>query len=83
LNACESDIRSRQLGVSEGVKIDFTLALVPITLAFAIVGSVQFAHALPGGERGLLLFERACPIHGSAGREVSGDSGANEAGHGH
>jgi hypothetical protein len=45
------------------VKFDFTPALMAIPLAFAVLGSVQFLHDLPSAERGLLLFERACPIH--------------------
>ena len=43
--------------------LDFTPALVAIVLAFVIVGAEQFARTLPGGERGLLQFERACPIY--------------------
>ena len=34
-----------------------------VVLAFVTVGAVQFARGLPGGERGLLLFEKACPIY--------------------
>ena len=32
-------------------------------LAFVAVGMAQLVQSLPGGERGLLLFEKACPIH--------------------
>jgi hypothetical protein len=46
--------------------LDFTPLLFAIVLAFVVVGSVQFARSLAGGERGLLLFERACPIRTSA-----------------
>jgi hypothetical protein len=42
---------------------DFTPALAGIVLVFVLVGSLQFLSGLPGAERGLLLFERACPIH--------------------
>lgn len=48
------------------MRIDFTPALVAIALTFVVVGSMQFLRDLPGGERGLLLFERACPIHSAA-----------------
>jgi hypothetical protein len=34
-------------------------------LAFVAVGMVELVQTLPGGERGLLLFEKACPIHSS------------------
>ncbi len=34
-----------------------------IVLAFVAAGAIQFARGLPGGERGLLLFEKACPIY--------------------
>jgi hypothetical protein len=34
-------------------------------LAFVVVGMAQLVQSLPGGERGLLLFEKACPIHSS------------------
>ena len=53
-------------GRLESMRFDFTPALVAITLAFVVVGSVQFLRDLPGGERGLLLFEQACPIHTAA-----------------
>jgi hypothetical protein len=45
---------------------DFTPVLFAIVLVFVVVGSLQFSRSLAGGERGLLLFERACPIHSSA-----------------
>jgi hypothetical protein len=48
-------------GSSRG--FDFTPLLFAIVLAFVVVGSLQFSRTLAGGERGLLLFERACPIH--------------------
>jgi hypothetical protein len=35
-------------------------------LLFVTVGMVQLVQSLPGGERGLLLFERACPVHTSS-----------------
>jgi hypothetical protein len=40
--------------------------MVVAVLAFVVVGMVQLIQSLPGGERGLLLFERACPIHSSS-----------------
>lgn len=45
---------------------DFTPILLATVLAFVVVGIVQFTGSLPGGERGLLLFEKACPIYHSA-----------------
>jgi hypothetical protein len=47
------------------VRLDFTPALLVAVLAFVALASAQFLNALPGGERGLLLFEKACPIHSS------------------
>jgi hypothetical protein len=43
--------------------LDFTPALFAIVLVFVVLGTLQFSRSLAGGERGLLLFERACPIH--------------------
>jgi hypothetical protein len=45
------------------MRLDFTPLLLATVLAFVIVGTVQFLSSFPGGERGLLLFEKACPIH--------------------
>jgi hypothetical protein len=42
--------------------LDFTPALMTLVLAFVVIGTSQFVHNLPGGERGLLLFEKACPL---------------------
>lgn len=47
------------------MKLDLTSLLLAIPLAFVIVGSAEFLHDLPGGERGLLLFEKTCPLHSS------------------
>jgi hypothetical protein len=55
---------------SEGVRLDFMPALVAITLAFVVVASVQFLRDLPAGGRGLLLFEKACPIHSAVQRPI-------------
>jgi hypothetical protein len=52
-------------GSSRG--FDFTPVLLATVLAFVVVGGLQFAHSLPDGERGLLLFEKACPVYSSAG----------------
>jgi hypothetical protein len=49
--------------VRKSMRLDFTPALLVIVLAFVLIASVQFASSLPGGERGLLLFEKACLIH--------------------
>ena len=43
--------------------IDFMPLLIVVVVAFALLGSLQFLLTLPGAEHGLLLFERACPIH--------------------
>jgi hypothetical protein len=37
--------------------------LLAVVAAFVVVGSLQFMLTLPAAEHGLLLFERACPIH--------------------
>jgi hypothetical protein len=42
---------------------DFTPVLVAFVLLFVIVGTFQFLNVLPGGERGLLQFEKACAIY--------------------
>jgi len=42
---------------------DFMPLLLAIVAAFVILGSLQFAINLPGAERGLVAFEKACPIH--------------------
>lgn len=42
---------------------DFTPVLLVIVLLFAVLAPVQFLRSLPGGERGLLKFEKACPIY--------------------
>jgi hypothetical protein len=43
--------------------LDFTPVLFGIVLAFVAAGLFGFLSGLPGAERGLLLFERACPIY--------------------
>jgi hypothetical protein len=45
------------------MRLDFTPVLLATVLTFVIVGTVQFLGSLPGGERGLLHFEKACPIY--------------------
>jgi hypothetical protein len=45
---------------------DFTPVLLATVLVFVVVAVVQLLHNLPSGERGLLLFEKACPIYRSA-----------------
>jgi hypothetical protein len=42
---------------------DFTPALFAILALFVAVGMYQFLGSWPGGERGLLSFEKACPIY--------------------
>jgi hypothetical protein len=51
-------------GSSRG--FDFTPVLLATVLVFVVVAALQLSRSLPGGERGLLLFERACPIYSSA-----------------
>ena len=48
------------------MRLDFTPLLATLAIAFVVVGSVQFLRDLPGGERGLLLFEKSCPIRGDS-----------------
>jgi hypothetical protein len=42
---------------------DFTPVMVVLVLVFVAVATFDLLRTLPGGERGLLLFERACPIY--------------------
>jgi hypothetical protein len=51
--------------------VDFTPLLLATVLAFVIVATFQFLRDLPGAERGLLLFERACPIHSDTDRPLT------------
>jgi hypothetical protein len=48
-------------GSSRG--FDFTPVLIATALAFVLIATFQLLRTLPGGERGLLLFEKACPIY--------------------
>jgi hypothetical protein len=45
---------------------DLTPMLVATVLLFVITATFQLSQSLAGGERGLLLFERACAIHSGA-----------------
>ena len=38
--------------------------LLAAVVAFVIMGSLQFVLTMPAAEHGLVLFEKACPIHG-------------------
>jgi hypothetical protein len=42
---------------------DFTPVMFAMLALFIAVGTFQFLQALPGGERGLFLFEKTCPIY--------------------
>jgi hypothetical protein len=42
---------------------DFTPILFAILALFVAVGIFQFLGSWPGAERGLLSFEKACPIY--------------------
>jgi hypothetical protein len=46
--------------------LDFTPVLFATVLVFVVAGTLAFSSGLAGGERGLLLFEKACPIHSGA-----------------
>lgn len=43
--------------------LDFTPALFAVLFAFVAMASVQFVGGWPAAERGLLLFEKTCPIY--------------------
>ena len=49
------------------MRLDFGPILLVTVLAFVVLGSVQFVGSLTGGERGLLRFEKACPIYHTGG----------------
>ena len=40
--------------------------LFATVILFVCVAVLQFSQSLPGAEHGLLLFEKACPIHNGA-----------------
>jgi len=42
---------------------DFTPILFAVVLLFVVVAIVQFSQGWAGGQHGLLLFEKACPIY--------------------
>jgi hypothetical protein len=42
---------------------DFTPILFAVVLLFVVVAIVQFSQGWAGGQRGLLSFEKACPIY--------------------
>jgi hypothetical protein len=46
--------------------LDFTPVLFATVLVFVVVAAAQFLGSLPSGERGLLLFEKACAIYSRA-----------------
>jgi hypothetical protein len=45
--------------------LDFTPALFAVALVFVSGAVFEFLRSWPGGERGLLNFEKACPIYSS------------------
>lgn len=55
------------------MRLDFSAVMLATVLAFVVVGTVQLLDSLPGGERGLLLFEKACPIHDTRVRNVKSE----------
>jgi hypothetical protein len=54
----------RFLGISRPAAggFDFTPVLLAAVALFVVVSIVQFAQGWPGGEHGLLLFEKACAL---------------------
>lgn len=44
---------------------DFTPVLIAAVLLFVVLGTLDFFGSLPAGERGLLMYERTCPIYSS------------------
>jgi hypothetical protein len=51
------------LGKSPAAGFDFTPVLFGVVLLFVVVAIVQFSQGWAGGQHGLLLFEKACPIY--------------------
>jgi hypothetical protein len=47
------------------MRIDLMPALFVVLVAFVLVASLQFFGSWPAAERGLLIFEKACPIYAS------------------
>jgi hypothetical protein len=47
------------------MRIDFMPALFVVLFAFVLVASLQFFGSWSAAERGLLIFEKACPIYAS------------------
>lgn len=45
------------------MRFDFAPLLLVAVLAFVAIGITDLSRSLPGGERGLLRFEGACPIY--------------------
>ena len=43
--------------------VDFTPFLLATVLLFVVLSSIQFFGSLAAGERGLLAFEKACPVY--------------------
>jgi hypothetical protein len=55
-------MRPMDLRKSLAEGFDFTPALFAVVLLFVVVAIVQFSRGWPGGQHGLLLFERACAL---------------------
>jgi hypothetical protein len=51
------------LGKKLAQGIDLMPALFVVLFAFVAVGLFQFWGSWPTAERGLVIFEKACPIH--------------------
>jgi hypothetical protein len=52
------------------MRLDFTPVLLAAALAFVVLSALQLTNTLAAGERGLLRFERACPIYSAARSSV-------------
>lgn len=50
----------------EAQSIDFMPALIVIVALFVALAVLDFTQSWPAAERGLLLFEKACPLYHSA-----------------
>jgi hypothetical protein len=48
---------------TKDVRLDFMPVFFAAVLAFVLAGLLDLSRSLPDGERGLLLFEKACPIY--------------------
>lgn len=45
-------------------RLDLTLVFVIVVLLFVTFAVAQFSRSWPDAQRGLLLYERTCPLNG-------------------